>query len=114
MDNLNSLSYYIPELIIITSILLIIILDLIPVAKSYTFPLALISIVLSALFLWQSYGYSQDLFMGMIVLDPFSHYFKFIFLFTTFSIVLISKYDKKIDSRYFFLYIYKVVDINFH
>ena len=100
MSNLSSLSYYIPELITISAILLIIILDIIPSTKSYTFNVALASIIASALFLCQSYGESHSLFMGMIALDPFSHYFKYIFLFATFSIILISRFDKQLDVKY--------------
>ena len=75
MSNLSSLSYYIPELIMVSAILLIIILDIIPSTKSYTFNLALASIVASTFFLCQNYGESHSLFIGMIALDPFSHYF---------------------------------------
>ena len=100
MSNLSSLSYYIPELIIISAILLIIILDIIPSTKSYTFNLALASIIVSAFFLCQNHGESHSLFMGMITLDPFSHYFKYIFLFATFSIILISRFDRQLDKKY--------------
>ena len=100
MSNLSSLSYYIPELIIISAILLIIILDIIPSTKPYTFNLALASIIASAFFLCQNYGESHSLFMGMIALDPFSHYFKYIFLFATFSIILISRFDRQLDKKY--------------
>ena len=79
MSNLNSLSFYIPELIIISAILLVILLDVIPAFKEYTFRLSLCSIFLAALFLWQSYGESHALFMGMISIDPFSHFFKMIY-----------------------------------
>ncbi|MDP7027504.1 MAG: NADH-quinone oxidoreductase subunit N [Candidatus Marinimicrobia bacterium] len=100
MSNLSSLSYYIPELIMISAILLIIILDIIPSTKSYTFNLALASIVASSFFLCQNYGESHSLFMGMITLDPFSHYFKYIFLFATCSIILISRFDRQLDRKY--------------
>ena len=100
MSNLSSLSYYIPELIIISAILLIIILDIIPPTKPYTFNLALASIIASAFFLCQNYGESHSLFMGMITLDPFSHYFKYIFLLATFSIILISRFDRQLDKKY--------------
>ena len=100
MSNLSSLSYYIPELIIISAILLIIILDIIPSTKPYTFNLALASIIASTFFLCQNYGESHSLFMGMIALDPFSHYFKYIFLFATFSIILISRFDRQLDKKY--------------
>ena len=100
MSNLSSLSYYIPELIIISAILLIIILDIIPSTKPYTFNLALASIIASAFFLCQNHGETHSLFMGMIALDPFSHYFKYIFLVATFSIILISRYDVQLDKKY--------------
>jgi len=100
MSNLSSLSFYIPELIIISAILLVIVLDVIPTCKKYTFPLSLSAILLASLFLWQSYGESQALFMGMISIDPFSHFFKMIFLLSTFSIILISHYEKQLDKNY--------------
>jgi NADH-quinone oxidoreductase subunit N len=100
MSNINSLSLYLPELIIITTLLLIIILDLIPSTRIFTFPLSLVSLAFSAIMLWKSYGITDSLFMGMICIDPFSHFFKYIFLFTTFSIILISRYEKKLDRSY--------------
>ncbi len=101
MSNLSSLSLYIPELIIIIGILSIIVFDIIPILKPYTFILSLITIFISFLFVITSSGIVESLFMGMICIDPFSHYFKYIFLLTTFSIILISRYDKKIDMEYF-------------
>ena len=100
MSNLTSLSYYIPELIIIISILMVIVLDVIPSFKKYTFHLSLGAILLAGIFLWQTYGEAQSLFMGMISIDPFSHFFKIIFLLSTFSIILISRYEKQLDRNY--------------
>jgi len=100
MSNLNSLSLYIPELIIITTLLLMIILDLIPSTKVYTFPFCLVSLFVSGIMLWKNHGLTDSLFMGMICIDPFSHFFKYIFLFTTFSIILISRFEKKLDRTY--------------
>ena len=80
MPNLNSLLYYLPELIIILGILLVIVFDLIPVTKPYTFYLSLSAIAIAAVFLYFSYGATHSLFMGMISIDPFSHYFKGMFL----------------------------------
>ena len=100
MSNFNSLSFYLPELIIIVTILLLIVFDLVPSTKPYTFSLSICSIILSAIFLMFSYGETQSLFMGMIAIDPFSHYFKFIFLFTALSIILVSRYDKLLDKNY--------------
>ena len=38
--------------------------------------------------------------MGMICIDPFSHFFKMIFLLSSFSIILISRYEKQLDKNY--------------
>ena len=75
MSNLNSLLYYLPELIIISGILLVIIFDLIPVTKPYAFHLALSAIAIAAVLLYFSYGATYSLFMGMISIDTFWHYF---------------------------------------
>tara|TARA_B100000945_G_C20415922_1_gene615133 strand:+ start:398 stop:1876 length:1479 start_codon:yes stop_codon:yes gene_type:complete len=102
INNLNSIPYYMPELILIISIILVIAFDLIPSMKSYTFPIALISIFISFMFLFFNPNtQSVNLFMGMISADLFSDYFKYIFLFTTFIIILISRYDKNVDSVYY-------------
>jgi NADH-quinone oxidoreductase subunit N len=100
MSNLSSLSFYIPELIIISGILLVVVLDVIPTCKEYTFHLSLCAILFSGLFLWQTYGESHGLFMGMISIDPFSHFFKMLFLISTFSIIMISRYEKQLDKNY--------------
>jgi len=100
MSNLSSLSFYISELIIIVGILLVILLDVIPSCKKYTFHISLISILLAGLYVWKNFGATHSLFMGMICIDPFSHFFKIIFLLSTFSIILISRYEKQLDRNY--------------
>ena len=89
-----------PELIIIVAILSTIVFDLIPKTRKYTFYLCVALLCFSGVALYGTYGIINSLFMGMICVDPFSHYFKFIFLFTTLSIILVSKYDKKLDKNY--------------
>ena len=100
LSNLSSLYYYLPELVLICSILMVILLDLLPKTKPYTFYVSLFAITIAGLFLMITSGSVQSLFMGMIALDPFSHFFKIIFLLTTFSIVLVSRYDKKLDEKF--------------
>ncbi len=99
MSNLSSLSFYIPELIIIASVLLLIIFDIVPSLKGYTFQLSLGSIILASISLLFTININDSLFMGMIAIDPFSHFFKFIFLFTSLSIVIVSNYDKQLDKN---------------
>ena len=62
MSNLTSLSYYIPELIIIISILMVIVLDVIPLFKQYTYHLSLGAILLAGIFLWQTYLDKQQFY----------------------------------------------------
>ena len=80
LTNLESLAYFLPELVIVISLLLIIVLDLLPKTKPYTFHLALSAIILSGICLFFTFGETEALFMGMIAIDPFSHFFKAIFL----------------------------------
>ena len=102
LSNFSSLPFYIPELVLILAILLVIVFDLIPSLKHYTYAIALLSIILSFMFLFfNPNNEPMKLFMGMIAVDPFSDYFKYIFLFTTFIIILVSKYDKRIDKLYY-------------
>ena len=100
LSNLSSLFYYLPELVIITSLLLVILLDLFTKTKPYTFHVSLLAIIIAGMFLIFTFGDIESLFMGMIALDPFSHFFKLIFLLTTFSIILVSRFDKQLDSKF--------------
>ena len=99
MSNLSSLAFYIPELIIIVSVLLLIIFDIVPFLKGYSFQMSLVAIILAAISLLFTIDVNSSLFMGMIVIDPFSHFFKFIFLLTVLSILIVSNYDKQLDKN---------------
>ena len=99
MSNLSSLAFYIPELIIIVSVLLLIIFDIVPFLKGYSFQMSLVAIILAAISLLFTIDVNSSLFMGMIVIDPFSHFFKFIFLLTALSILIVSNYDKQLDKN---------------
>ena len=99
-QNLQSIPYFLPELILISAILFTIVSDLIPSVKKYSFYISLIGIFLSGLMLLMI-GYSDKMiFNNMIIDDAFSYYFKFILLLSTFSIVLVSKYYKSLDDEY--------------
>ena len=99
-QNLQSIPYFLPELILISAILFTIVSDLIPSVKKYSFYISLIGIFLSGLMLLMI-GYSDKMiFNNMIIDDAFSYYFKLILLLSTFSIVLVSKYYKSLDDEY--------------
>ena len=97
MSNLESLSYYIPELLLVITILTVILLDLIPNLRKWSFPSTIIGLAFITLTLFVSQGQKASLFMDLIVTDPFAHFFKWIFLSTTIFILLVSRYSKEIS-----------------
>ena len=99
-QNFTSLSYFLPELIIVLSILFVILSDLIPSMNRYSFYFTIGGIILSALMLY-FIGYSdKTIFNDMIVDDSFSYYFKFILYFSTLSIIIVSRYYKQLDDEH--------------
>ena len=99
-QNLQSISYFLPELIIILTILLVIVSDLVPSINKYSFYFALGGIFLTSLMLLIVGFSGKMIFNSMIIDDSFSYYFKLIFLFSTFSIILVSKYYNALDDEY--------------
>ena len=86
MSNFSSIAYYIPELILVVMILSVIVIDLIPTLKDLKFPVTFIGLGFLALALYLNHGVKASIFMDLIVVDPFSHFFKWIFVVATSSI----------------------------
>ena len=105
MSNLSSISYYIPELILVVMILSVIVVDLVPKLKDLKFPIAFVGLGLVSLALFLSHGTKATIFMDLIVVDPFSHFFKWIFVTATFSILLISRYSVEVEEENYVEYI---------
>ena len=100
LSNLTSINYYLPELILVGSVLLAILFDLIPPLKKWNYYIAIIGIVATGLFLNISFGEDKSLFMGMIAIDTFSHYFKWLFLISTLAVLLVSHYTKELEGAH--------------
>ena len=99
-DNFQSLQYFLPEIVIMLTVLFMIVSDLIPSLKHHSFNISLFGMCLSGLVLFML-GYSnQSIFNGMLYDDQFSFYFKSIILLSTFSIILVSKYSDELDDEY--------------
>ena len=81
MDNIQSINFFIPELILVATIAFCLIIDFF-LSKKNSFNVAyvaLIGIILSGISLWFSSPLiTTSLFLNSIVLDPFSRIFKFI------------------------------------
>ena len=101
MNNLQSIQYFLPELLIVQLALSIIILDLLSLKKWVNLCVYIgfgfISLLLCQL-TYSNEGFS--IFNGMLINDSFSYYFKWIILISTFSVVLISNYSKELDTEY--------------
>ena len=111
--NLVSLWSFIPELIIMEGMLSIILLEIMPKRRKYIYSSTLGVIILSLVAViymaCQSSPFSDSnpLFMGLIVADPFSFFFKIIFLISTLVIVVVSQSSVEIKddirAEYYFL-----------
>ena len=99
MSNYLSIAHYIPELILVLIILSVIIVDLVPNLKNFKFPITFLGLGFVALSLFLSHGEKASIFMDLIVVDPFSHFFKWIFIISTFSVILISRYSVEVDEE---------------
>ena len=101
MNNLQSIQYFLPELLIVQLALSIIILDLLSL-KKWVNLCVYIGFGCIALLLCQlsSPNDGFSIFNGMLINDSFSYYFKWIILISTFSIVLVSRYSKELDREY--------------
>ena len=105
MSNFLSLKYFLPELCLLVFTLLIIIFELIPSLKKHTFNISVIGLIITSILLFQTHGQNTPLFMGMITIDSFSHFFKYVFLLSTLLVIVVSRYTKELESIYFSEYL---------
>ena len=99
MSNLSSIAHYIPELILVVIILTVIVIDLVPSLKDFKFHVTFAGLGFVALALFSSHGTKVSIFMDLIVVDPFSHFFKWMFVVSTVSILLISRYSVEVEEE---------------
>lgn len=102
MDNISSLSYFLPEITLVVTILVVIVYDLfLKKGESvYTVYVTAAGLVLTLLTLFSSYSDVQrSLFSGMVAQDPFSFFFKFLFVLAAFFTVVISSTSSEMKNR---------------
>ncbi|MFQ5649251.1 MAG: NADH-quinone oxidoreductase subunit N [bacterium] len=101
-DNLNSLTYFVPELLLTGLIVLMVIADLILKQKRSPWlsimALAGSVIVLVSVFAQYDLG-SRSIFGDMLVVDPFSLFFKLLFLASTIMVVFLSIGSIELSGR---------------
>jgi len=100
LNNLESLKYFYPELILICSVLGVIIVDLFLKRRERTLTayLALLGLSISFLGAVKLFPGNKVLFSQMVALDPFALFFKFFFLLSTFLVVLFSMRSEEIKK----------------
>ncbi len=101
MNNLQSLSYYYPELLLTVVILAVIIYDLFlksedsgKVGWLLVFGLVAVSIAIYV----QDGGITTTLFTDAIVLDPFSSFFKMVIVLATILVSIFSLYNDELND----------------
>ena len=101
MNNLQSLSYFYPEILLTVVIIAVIIYDLFlkseesgKVGRLLVFGLVLVFI---AIYLQDS-SMATTLFSDAIVLDPFSTFFKVVIIIATILVAIFSLYTKELDD----------------
>ena len=101
MSNLHSIKYFIPELIVVATVLIGILADLFYSKKKSHLTgywiLGGLIFSLIAIFFQNIYTVTS-LFSEMIALDPFATYFKIIILISTILVVIISRYNKEFSD----------------
>ena len=103
MDNISSLNYFIPELTLTLTILVLIVYDLFlkKEESNYTAYVAAAGLVFTLVTLLSSYSNVEtSLFLGMIAHDPFSFFFKFLFVLTAFFTVVISSTSLEMKGKF--------------
>ncbi len=92
-NNLNSLNYFVPEMLLTGVILLLIITDLF-ISKERSAWLSILALLgLGAVFVTVVQQYelgSRSIFSDMLVVDPFALYFKLLFLAVTIIVIFLS------------------------
>lgn len=93
---LNKLSYFLPETVLIVTLIVCILADLIIRKKSAVVSvLAIVGLLVSGYFVYMQMGLGASLFKHMLVIDPYSVFFKFLFILSTIFIILFALTSKE-------------------
>ena len=101
MDNLQSLTYFYPELILTVLILACILYDLSikkEDSKKVGWLLVAGLVIVSASILFQDSQTITSLFSNAIVLDPFASFFKLVIILSTIFVSIFSLYNNELDE----------------
>ncbi len=98
-NTINSLKSFIPETVLIAAIIVCIFLDLILRKKSPVVAVTgIIGLIISGYFVYLQSGVQEELFSRMVVVDPYSVFFKFLFIVSTIFVLLFTLASKEIKE----------------
>jgi len=101
MNNLQSLSYYLPEFVLIGTILVSVVVDLfVKAEKSHQVGIWVLAGLFLTLYSFQFIPENDitSLFMNTLAFDPFSRFFKILVIIATVFIILISRESQELDN----------------
>ena len=97
LNNISSLSYFIPEIIICLGILLLLIVSVFESMHQKTFMISIVISILACIPILVTFNEYSILFLGNIVIDPYSNFFKILFLATLGAVIIFTYYDKDVE-----------------
>ncbi len=98
-QTLISLNSFIPETVLIATVILCIFLDLILRKKSVVVPVVgIIGLIVSGYFAYLQFGTERIMFSRMVVIDPYSVFFKFLFIISTIFVIIFTVSSKEIQN----------------
>ena len=102
MSNIQSLTYFLPELILTGFVLVIILADVFFGGRNrnrLVWLLSLAALGVTAVFLLLQTTPPDAIFYGALAVDPYSRFFKWIFLLATAVIYIVSPYTRELDKN---------------
>jgi NADH-quinone oxidoreductase subunit N len=96
---LKSINSFLPELSVITTLLLCLIADIIIRKKSPIVTIiAIAGLLVSAYFVYMQSAVQESLFSGMLVIDPFAVFFKYLFILSSIIILIFFEFSNEIKE----------------
>ncbi len=102
MSNIQSLTYFLPELILTGFVMVIILTDVFFRGRNRNrliWLLSLAALGITAVFLLLQATPPDAIFYGALAVDPYSRFFKWIFLLATAVIYIVSPYTRELDKN---------------
>ncbi|MGB9697332.1 MAG: NADH-quinone oxidoreductase subunit N [Ignavibacteria bacterium] len=115
IDLLNNLKSFLPETVLLLTIIITLVADLILKRKSpFVGILGIIGLVITGIIVAEQFGIRESLFFNMVVIDPYSVFFKELFVLSTIFVILFAMGSEEIrSSMYKNEYVYLFLSLTF-